>query len=110
MSAPALQELPESIYDLLEQIRRRPGMYIGVRSIIHLHSHLYGYTSGLARVGFALRDQKDFHRFHDWVARRLGYYSSTPGWANMIRDKSASDEEAFEQFYILLAEFRSEPA
>jgi hypothetical protein len=55
-------------------------------------------------------DAADFFRFHDLVARRLGYFESTSGWANMIRDKSASDAEAFHQFYILLDEFRKDLA
>ena len=108
MSAPTLQELDDSIYDLLEHIRKRPGLFIVEPSICRLHSFLVGYTAGLGRVGFALREAEDFHRFHDWVARRLGYFESTSGWINMIRDKSASDEDAFRQFFALLTEFRKE--
>jgi hypothetical protein len=82
--APTLRELDESVYELLEAIRLRPGMYIGEPSISRLHSFLTGYTCGLGRVGFALRDGADFQRFHDWVALRLGFAGSTSGWANMI--------------------------
>jgi len=53
--------------------------------------------------------QPDFHGFHDWVAHRLGFAESTSGWCNMIREKSKSEEDAFEQFFVLLAEFRKEP-
>lgn len=108
MSAPTFQELDESIYDLLEHIRKRPGMFIVEPSIYRLHCFLDGYTAGLGRVGFALRDEIGFHRFHDWVARRLGFIGSASGWANMIRKKSASDEDAFMEFYVLLAEFKKE--
>lgn len=107
---PTLAELDESIYDVLGAIRKRPGMYIVEPSIYRLQSFLVGFDVGLGRVGFGLRDGKDFHRFHDWVARRLGYSGSTSGWANMIREKCRSDEDAFAQFYVLLDEFRKEPA
>ncbi|HXT12089.1 MAG TPA: hypothetical protein VN873_11045 [Candidatus Angelobacter sp.] len=110
MSAPDFQELEESIYDVLVQIGKRPGLYIVERSIYRLESFLIGYAAGLGRVGFKLRDDTHFYRFHDWIARRLGFSESTSGWANMIRNKSASDEEAFRQFYVLLDEFRKESA
>ena len=110
MSAPTLQVLDESIYDMLDVVCKRPGMYITEPSINRLHAFLVGYTAGLSRVGFALRDEDDFHRFHDWVARRLGFGGSTSGWCNMIRDKSASEADAFQRFFVLLEEFRKESA
>jgi hypothetical protein len=110
MSAPELQELDESIYDVLDAIRKRPGMYIAEPSINRLHAFLVGYTAGLGRVRFALRGEGDFHRFHDWVAGRLGFGSSTSGWCNMIRSKSVSEADAFDRFYALLDEFRKEPS
>jgi hypothetical protein len=108
MSAPVLKELDESIYDLLDAIRKKPGLFVVEPSIFRLQSFITGHAAGLGRVGYSMRDAADFFRFHDWVARRLGYFESTSGWANMIRDKSASDAEAFRQFYILLDEFRKD--
>lgn len=108
MKTPALKYLDESIYDLLEAVRKRPAVCIDEPSISRLNLFLASYTAGLGRVGFALKDQTDFHRFHDWIARRLGYGNSTSGWANMIRDKSASEADAFGQFFVYLDEFRKE--
>ena len=110
MSAPVLQELNDSVYDLLDWIRKRPGLYIAEPSLNRLHAFLAGYTAGLGRAGFTLRDTVDFHRFQDWVANRLGYAESTSGWCNMIRNKSASETEAFQAFFSLLDEFRKETA
>jgi hypothetical protein len=108
MNASSPKELDESIYDLLDAIRKMPGLYVCEPSIFRLHSFINGHNSGLGRVGFALRDGEDFHRFHDWVARRLGFAESTSGWCNMIRDKSESDANAFKRFFVLLDEFRKE--
>ena len=105
MSASTRKEVKESIYDLLGWIRKKPGLYIVEPSIYRLHSFLTGYDAGLGHAGFILRDEADFHRFHDWVAHRLGFGESTSGWVNMIRDKSASDAEAFQRFYVFLDEF-----
>ena len=106
MNAPVFQELDESIYDLLDSIRKKPGLYIAEPSINRLDSLLAGYTAGLGRVRFALRDEADFHRFHDWVAHRLGFGESTSGWCKMILEKSTGEADAFKNFYILLDEFR----
>jgi len=108
MSAPKFKELDESIYDALEAVRKRPGMYLPEPSITQLRAFLNGYTGGLGRVRYALRGTEDFHRFHDWVAHRLGFAGSTSGWCNMIRDKSVSEEDAFKRFFVLLDEFRME--
>ncbi len=108
MSAPTFQKLDESIYDMLEAIHKRPGMYIAIPSINRLHAFLVGYTAGLGRVRFAVRDEEDFHKFHDWVAHRLGFGGSASGWCNMIREKSANEADAFNRFYVLLDEFRRE--
>ena len=106
MSIPNRQELDESIYDILEKIRSKPGMCIGERSINRLLGFLTGYRAGLGRLGFYPRDVEELHRFHDRVANRLGFYESTSGWCNMIREKSTSESEAFEKFFLLLDEFR----
>jgi hypothetical protein len=108
MTPAARKELEMSIYDLLGHVHRKPGLFISELSIHRLHAFLTGYDAGLGHAGFILRDEIDFHRFHDWVACRLGFFESTSGWANMIRGKSASDKDAFEQFFVLLDEFRKE--
>jgi hypothetical protein len=110
MSASTRKEVEESVYDLLGWIRKKPGLYVGEPSIQRLASFISGYDAGLGHVGFGLRDGVDFHRFHGWVAHRLGFAESTSGWANMIRDKSASEAEAFQMFFVLLDEFRKESA
>jgi hypothetical protein len=108
MSAPVFQELDESIYDMIDAIRKRPGLYIGTRSIIRLHAFLGGYAAGMGRVRFTARDVEHFQKFHDWVAYRLGVGESTSGWCNMILDKSANDADAFDRFFVLLDEFRND--
>jgi hypothetical protein len=108
MSAPDFQELDESIYDMLDRIRKKPGLSIATPSINRLHAFIVGYTAGLGRVGFAVRDEEHFHRFHDWVAHRLGFGGSASGWCNMIRDKSKSEVDAFHRFFVLLDEFRKD--
>src|SRR5688500_14159281 len=110
MSEPVSQELDESIYDMLDVIRKKPGLYLGTPSINRLNAFLTGYAAGLLRVGFVMRDKDHFHRFHDWVALRLEFEESTAGWCNIIRGQSADETDAFWRFFVLLDEFRKETA
>jgi hypothetical protein len=97
---------PPSIQELLELIRKRPGFYTVERSIFRLDSFLSGYELGVRQSGLVLQGVDDLARFRDWLALRLGFSSSTSGAANMIRDKSASDADAFDRFFALWDEFK----
>jgi hypothetical protein len=98
----------ESIYDILNAIRKKPGIYIATPSINRLDAFIVGYTAGLGRAGVGLRDKDHFHRFHDWIAQRLGFGGSASGWCNMIRERSTSEADAFDRFYLLLDEFTND--
>jgi hypothetical protein len=104
---PQLKEAEESIYDVLEDIRRKPGLSIADPELARLHSFIVGYECGLARGGLTWRrEQPEFYGFQDWIVRRLGYGGlSGSGWYGMIRRRCASEREAFERFYELLDEF-----
>jgi hypothetical protein len=106
MSVASTKEVPLSICDLLDLIRKRPGFYTIERSIFRLDSFLSGYELGVRQAGFVLYDADELARFRDWLAPRLGFTQSTSGTANMIRDKSASDAEAFDRFFALWDEFK----
>ncbi|MFA0809551.1 hypothetical protein, partial [Microbulbifer epialgicus] len=113
------------IYELLEIIKLRTGMYTSVETLSHIRSFINGYN-------FALKDNQDlndshnnFKGFHDFVARKYGFYESTAGWANMILavelghdpqkiiwsdfDAAATNvhhKNSIETFYQLLDEYR----
>jgi hypothetical protein len=109
MDARNLREANQSIYDILELVRKRPPIYLDEYSIKRLRSFLVGYQGGLISQGFEFRDEKpDFHGFNDWVAKRLGFFESTAGWCNMILEKSANERDALEHFFVLLNEFKKE--
>jgi hypothetical protein len=109
MSATPLETHEMSVYDLLELIRRKPGFYTIERSIYRLESYISGAELEFVKCGFVMRDWDDLRKFNKWVALRFGF-SGTSGIANMIRDKSASDADAFDQFFVFLDEFRQELA
>lgn len=73
-----------NIYDLLEKINVRTGMYIGEQKLENLMSFLAGYHFAMNSVGAVENSQPDFRGFHNWVAAKYGFYESTSGWADMI--------------------------
>lgn len=98
-------------YQLLDFIRRRPAMYIGYETPTHLHAFLSGYWHSQLEVHKEqlptdAAAENHFSEFHDWVAKKLGYYESTAGWARMIAAERADQQEAFWLFYQLLDEYR----
>ncbi len=85
------------MFELLDKIRPRPGMYIGYHSPTHLHSFLSGVqfaTDSDKYNSLFESDQPNFNEFHDWVAKKFNYYESTSGWAYMIEDQRV-DKEGF---------------
>ncbi|MEV7990692.1 hypothetical protein AB0O67_01915 [Streptomyces sp. NPDC086077] len=100
------------VYDLLEEVRLRPGMWVRDRSLQHLDSMLFGYRVALAVHG--AEESFDFcnpgaqSAFDAWLARRMGEQTSL-GWSTVIeREAEASGRSAIELFFELLDEFRAE--
>lgn len=91
---------------LIEQIRRRPGLFCGCKSLTAFYHFLLGYQTG-CRLSFPEGDRFQLEvpsDFHDWAAYRTRFRESTSGWCNMIVDTSASEEDAFDRFFELLDE------
>lgn len=94
-------------YDMLDLIGKRPGLYIGEKSITLMSGWVNGWTSALGDKGFE-GTEPVFSEFNDWVALRLGFYESTSGWRRMLLGKHLGNEEAaFDRFFELFNEFKS---
>ena len=94
-----------TVYELIDMLRLRTGMYIGYESPTHLNAYLSGYR--LAKIDDPFIPQKpSFHGFHDWVANKFDYAESTSGWAYMIEDQREDKGEALLLFFELLDEYR----
>ena len=94
-----------AVPDLLDRIRKRPGLYIGERSLSALRNAIVGYelALGVHEIDHdaTLRLPDDFN---DWVAYRLQYKESTSGWKNMILSVCQDELAAFNRFFQLLDE------
>lgn len=89
--------------DLLETIRKRPGLYLGECSLSALYHAIAGYELALFVHGIkndvSVRLPDDFN---DWVAYRLHYKESTSGWKRMILGAGGDEVTAFTRFFELL--------
>ncbi|HET9407663.1 MAG TPA: hypothetical protein VFO39_10530 [Candidatus Sulfotelmatobacter sp.] len=61
---------------------------------------LSSYTDGKVSGNLLPQD------FSEWVAYRLGFYSSQTGWRNMILDRIHDESAALKRFFELLDEHR----
>ncbi|MDX2522488.1 hypothetical protein PV355_46665 [Streptomyces stelliscabiei] len=106
-----LNELTD-LYDFLDEVRLRPGMWVRGRSLLHLESMLIGYTAALGIHG--INEDCNLQAgsqgpFAQWLWNRLGMaYPSSLGWAVEIeRRAEQTDVPAVELFFELLDEFRA---
>ena len=98
----------ESVFEILQKVRSKPGLFLGATSISRLEAFLAGYDSGLATFKVMLSGYEAFHDFHQWVADKLGFSNATSGWCSMILKHSKNEEDALGRFFELLDEFKSE--
>jgi hypothetical protein len=93
------------VESLLQDIRRRPGMYIGWPSLSRLLGFLRGYDYALYKLHGVPADPF-FVSFLEWIQQRLQVKNDF--WENVILNQTGSEAEAIERFWVLLDEYRSE--
>ncbi len=73
-----------TLYTLLHQMKQRLGMYIEPPTLPALVNFLTGYQLALYQHNLATLEHSFLRSIHDFTAQKLGYSSSTAGFANMI--------------------------
>lgn len=95
------------IYELLERIKPRPGMYLGKKSITLLKAFISGYYFARQTNNVAILEEiPPFGKFHDWIARYYNWESSTAGWNNIILQELGDEAKALDVFFELLELFK----
>ena len=93
----------DSIFELLEEVRKRPTMYITKKSIHCLRAYLDGW---MHRNTDEVKDLQQWGEFNDWVEVKYNV-RSTQGWAKIIEFWSLDDVEAVDHFFALLTEYKT---
>jgi len=95
------------MFEILEKIRFKPGMYIGRASVSDLFMFLVGYKTARRELGIkpSVEEMEFTEHFHDWLQQRYKVRTSN-SWANIILLFTRDEKDAFEQFFKLLDEFK----
>lgn len=97
------------LYDILEKIKQKPGIYLGVPSISALRMFLVGYQFARRELGIATTEsESDFYKkFQPWLQKRF-QVQTVNSWDKIILLYSVDEKEAFTYFFKLLEEFLKE--
>ncbi len=95
-----------TLYERIQKIRERPGLYLGEASISKLRAYLEGYQAALRDCDIPKTEQEEeFYQFHEWVRQYYNFSESTSGWNNMILARSSDEAQALEIFFDLFDQF-----
>lgn len=108
-AGPDASSRPIRLYELLARIERRPGLYLGIPTLVGLAHFLHGYQCALdARAAPDDPDWEHFRGFNDWLVELRGMPSATVGWWCNVAYWSSDDRAAFTEFFELLRQYRRE--
>lgn len=95
------------VFELLEKIRTKPGMYIGRPSVSDLFMFLVGYEYGRSESGVEPTEEEDnfYGEFQPWLQEKLGI-KTVSSWAKIIMLSCHDEKAGFEKFFKLLDEFK----
>lgn len=97
-------------YELLDEIRKRPTLYLPRYSIFDLQAFYYGYDFARRRSNVAkLEEDVRFGEFLDWL-RQICPIKTNHGWANLLFFYSMDERDALDKFFGLLDDFRAQKA
>lgn len=92
-------------YSLLQEIKKRPTLYLAKYSIFDFQSFYHGY--GFARHELGLpktQEEKEFEEFMQWI-RSIYSVKTRQSWANIILFHSADEREALDKMFELFENF-----
>jgi hypothetical protein len=98
-----------SLDELLQEIEKRPSLYIRFRTLPALQAFLFGiiYANDF---GFFLKEEErtKLERFGEWVKDRYSHKDSPLGWDKILIAFAESDEHALGLFFEEMRKFESD--
>ncbi|BAU13690.1 hypothetical protein LEP3755_42310 [Leptolyngbya sp. NIES-3755] len=94
------------LFEVLNQIKANPGLYLGRPSVSDLLMFLNGYEFARTQLGIELTEAEErfYDEFQPWLQQKLGVTSVT-SWAKLIMLSCHDEKAGFELFFDLLNEF-----
>lgn len=97
----------QTIYDLLEHIQKRPGLYLGSRTLSSLRDFLAGFSVGQHFTEYAQDGDPPFGDFSAWFCiHHRAPRAGAGGWYGAIMDQLLDDKQAFDRFFEHLTDYR----
>ncbi|MEH1940263.1 MAG: hypothetical protein V7L01_08620 [Nostoc sp.] len=92
--------------EILTNIKKRPGMYLGANSpITILDMRLRGYSLARREVGVPPTEpEREFEGFQSWIEEKYGI-NSGQSWSKIILFYSVDEHEALHKFFELFEEY-----
>lgn len=91
------------LYDILQQIRKRPKMFLARCSLKYLNTFLNGYVKCMNHTDPEC-NYKFYPGFQEFIQKRYNI-TTEKHWVDIIEFYNLDDEIAFEEFFKLLDEF-----
>lgn len=97
------------LFELLNQIKTTPGLYLGRPAVTDLFIFLNGYEFARSQFNIELTAQEEqfYDEFQPWLQQKLGVTSVT-SWAKLIMLSCHDEKAGFERFFQLLDQFMQE--
>ncbi|NEP11782.1 MAG: hypothetical protein F6K14_16535 [Symploca sp. SIO2C1] len=95
-----------TLFNLLDKIKAKPGLYIGTASITHLRMFILGYCFARSEMGITNTEaESDFYKnFQPWLQNRLSI-RTVNAWDKIILLTCIDEKAAFDYFFQLHDEF-----
>lgn len=96
----------QEFFDLLENIKRRPGMYLGAKSVTRLQAFLEGMLCGLSykEKNYQIDYLQDFAT---WIRKRFEVKEAL-SIASVLLSVDSDEEKAFDLFFFEFDKFKAE--
>jgi hypothetical protein len=96
-----------SLFELLEKINQKPGLYIGTASVTALRHFLVGYKFARQEMKLLPTEAElDFYQeFQPWLQNRF-CLQTVNSWDKILLFKFVDEKAAFTNFFSLLEAFR----
>ena len=101
-------EIKGGLFEILDKIKARPGLYIGRPSVSDLFMFVVGYKTARRELGIepTAEEMRFYQDFHHFIEDKYNLHSSNT-WAKIIMLYCSDEKQGFEHFFELLQEFQT---
>ena len=98
-----------SLERLLDEIHKKPDLYIRARSVVYLRIFLDGFFCALVKTDREIAEQlgTDLRKFQEWVVAKYRV-TGNHSWDQVVMFYSCNEIDGFDLFYRLYYEFCSQ--